>query len=416
MSVPAVNRHPRVALFPDSFHEVNGAALTCRQLEAYAARQNRDFMTVRCGPREFFQRTGHAWRLQLQRGRLALPIDRDLHFDPLLFIRRREVVDGVRAFAPDLIHITSPGDVGILGAWTAHALGVPLIASWHTNVHEFASRRLGRMLSLLPGVGRLQNATERFVLQRVLWFFARAYLALAPNPELVNMISARSGKPAFLMTRGVDTSLFSPGRRNRQDGPFTLGFVGRLNPEKNVRFLATLEKALLAAGAPPFRFSIVGGGSEAEWLQANLCQAHFPGVLTGEPLARAFANMDLFVFPSQTDTFGNVVREALASGVPAVVTNEGGPKYLIEPGVNGFVADTEEAFVKAVLDVMNDPALHRRMREAAPEGAAHNSWDRVFESEVYAAYRFCVAMKEEAGVRCDGCLRPRALDAPASES
>ena len=153
-----MNRHARVAFFPDSFHEVNGAALTCRQLEAYAARQNRDFMTVRCGPREFFQRTGHSWRLQLRRGRLAIPIDRDLHFDPLLFFRRQEVVDGVRVFAPDLIHITSPGDVGILGAWTAHALGVPLIASWHTNLHEFAGRRLRRMLSLLPGVGYLQNA------------------------------------------------------------------------------------------------------------------------------------------------------------------------------------------------------------------------------------------------------------------
>jgi phosphatidylinositol alpha 1,6-mannosyltransferase len=416
MNAQAVNRHARVAFFPDSFHEVNGAALTCRQLEAYAARQNRDFMTVRCGPREFFQHNGHSWRLQLQRGRLAVPIDRDLYFDPLLFFRRREVLDGVRSFAPDLIHITSPGDVGILGAWTAHVLGVPLIASWHTNLHEFAGRRLRRMFSFLPGIGGLQSVTERFVLKRVLWFFALANVALAPNPELVNMIAARSGKPAFLMTRGVDTSLFSPNRRNRQDGPFTLGFVGRLNPEKNVRFLAALEKALLAAGAPPFRFLIVGGGSEMEWLQANLKQAHFPGVLTGEPLARAFANMDLFVFPSQTDTFGNVVREALASGVPAVVTNEGGPKFLIEPGVNGFVADTEEGFVNAVLNVMNDAALHRRMRDAAPDGAAHNSWDRVFESEVYAAYRFCLAMKTESAAKCDGCMKSVTLDAPPSKS
>jgi glycosyltransferase involved in cell wall biosynthesis len=416
MNAPAPNRYARVAFFPDSFHEVNGAALTCRQLEAYAARQNRDFMTVRCGPREFFQSTGHSWRLQLQRGRLAVPVDRDLSFDPLLMLRRKEVLEGVRAFAPDLIHITSPGDVGILGAWTAHVLGVPLIASWHTNLHEFAGRRLRRTLSLLPGIAHLQSATERFVLQRVLWFFARANVALAPNPELVNMIAARSGKPAFLMTRGVDASLFSPTRRNRQDGPFTLGFVGRLNPEKNVRFLATLEKALVAAGAPPFRFSIVGGGSEAAWLQANMRNAQFPGVLTGEPLARAFANMDLFVFPSQTDTFGNVVREALASGVPAVVRREGGPKFLVEPGVTGFVAETDEAFVQAVLAVMNDAALHRRMCEAAPDGAIHNSWDRVFESEVYAAYRFCLAMKKEAGDRCDQCLKSVTLDAPASES
>jgi phosphatidylinositol alpha 1,6-mannosyltransferase len=395
MSEPAAKGYPRVAFFPDSFHEVNGAALTCRQLEAYAERQRRDFMTVRCGPREFFQRNGHTWRFQMRRGPMAVPVDRDLSFDPFLFFRRKEVVENVKAFAPDLIHITSPGDVGILGAWTAHALRVPLIASWHTNVHEFAGRRLRRTLSFFPGVGVLQSAVENFVLNRVLWFFARADLALAPNPELVNMIAARSGKPAFLMTRGVDRSLFSPTRRNRREGAFTLGFVGRLNPEKNVRFLATLEKALLKAGAPPFRFSIVGGGSEMEWLQANMRNAHFSGVLTGEPLARAFANMDLFVFPSHTDTFGNVVREAMASGVPAVVTNTGGPKYLIEPGVTGYIAEDEKAFVDAVLRIMNDPALHRRMCEAASADAAHNSWDHVFESEVYAAYRFRFAMKRE---------------------
>ena len=394
MSMGAGDRYPRVAFFPDSFHEVNGAALTCRQLEAFAERSNRPFMTVRCGPREFFQHNGNSWRLQFRRGRLALPIDRDLSFDPLLFLRRREALDAVGRFAPDLIHITSPGDVGILGAWIAHALRVPLVASWHTNLHEFAARRLQRVLSFVPGIGMVQRAMERFILNRVLWFFARADVALAPNPELVNLIAARSKKPAFLMTRGVDTSLFTPTRRNRQDGPFTLGFVGRLNPEKNVRFLKTLETALLAEGVPPFRFVIVGGGSEAEWLQANMRHAHFPGVLSGEPLARAYANMDLFVFPSRTDTFGNVVREALASGVPAVVTNDGGPKYLVEPGVTGAIAESDQALIDAVLAVMRDPAAHRRMRLAAPEGASENSWERVFESEVYMAYRFCHALKE----------------------
>jgi glycosyltransferase involved in cell wall biosynthesis len=408
----SVERRPRVAFFPDSFHEVNGAALTCRQLEAFAERQGRDFMTVRCGPREFFQRTGHAWRLQMRRGKLAFPIDRDLHFDPLLILRRKEVLEHVRAFAPDLIHITSPGDVGILGAWIAHVLKVPLVASWHTNLHEFAGRRLRRTFSLLPGVGALQSHVERFVLRRVLWFFSRAEVSLAPNPELVQMIAARSQRPSFLMTRGVDTTLFTQSRRNRQGGPFTLGFVGRLNPEKNVRFLATLEKALLAAGAPPFRFMIVGGGSETGWLQANLENAQFTGILSGEALGRAYANMDLFVFPSQTDTFGNVVREALASGVPAVVTNSGGPKFLVEHGVTGFVAESDQAFIDAVLTVMNDPALHQRLRAAAPEAAVHNSWDRVFESEVYAAYRFCVDIREERAAGQTSAGRPSAEGRP----
>src|SRR5260370_38854670 len=135
------------------------------------------------------------------------------------------------------------------------------------------------------------------------------------------------------MQRGVETDLFSPAKRDRTGGPFTLGFVGRLQIEKNVRFLATIEKALQKAGQTDYRFLIVGDGSEREWLMANLRQADFPGVLTGEALARAYANMDLFVFPSYTDTFGNVILEAKPSGVPAGGTAGGGPKFRGESGV-----------------------------------------------------------------------------------
>lgn len=105
---------------------------------------------------------------------------------------------------------------------------------------------------------------------------------------------------------------------------FTLGFVGRLTVEKNVRLLVELEKALLGLGCKNFRFLIVGQGVLEPWLRENLRHGTFAGVLKGDALARAYAKMDVFTFPSRTDTFGNVVLEALASGVPAVVTNEGG--------------------------------------------------------------------------------------------
>ena len=107
--------------------------------------------------------------------------------------------------------------------------------------------------------------------------------------------------------------------------------------EKNVRFLAEL-RGLVAAGSPDFRLVVVGSGSEAGCLRANLRKATLTGILRGEELARAYADMDVFAFPSETDTFGNVVLEALSSGVPAVVTTAGGPKFLVESGVTGFVA------------------------------------------------------------------------------
>ena len=114
-----------------------------------------------------------------------------------------------------------------------------------------------------------------------------------------------------------------------ENAPFTLGFVGRLSIEKNVHQLAVIHDELLAQGITNFRFLIIGHGQEGVWMQERMTHASFPGVLHGEALSQAYASMDLFVFPSHTDTFGNVVLEALASGVPAIVTPDGGPRYIV---------------------------------------------------------------------------------------
>src|SRR5262249_99115 len=148
----------------------------------------------------------------------------------------------------------------------------------------------------------------------------------APNPELVEMLAARTNKPSFLMQRGVDWELFSPTRRTANDRVFRIGFVGRLSPEKNVRLLVKLEQALDELGFVNYQILVVGDGKERQWLELNLRRGKFPGVLRNEVLAEAYADMDVFVFPSNTDSFGNVVLEALASGVPPVVMGGGGPK------------------------------------------------------------------------------------------
>ena len=197
-----------------------------------------------------------------------------------------------------------------------------------------------------------------------------------------------TGCPTYLMKRGVNTRLFSPARRNSLPGTFRIGYVGRLTAEKNIRFLAELGHALEILGRREFEIIIVGEGREEPWLRRNVPHAVFTGVLRGERLAEVYANLDVFVFPSRTDTFGNVVLEALASGVPTVVTNVGGPKFLIEPGMTGFVAASDWDFITAVNEIMADSALHRRMRTAAREYALAQSWDVVFE-QVFRAYESC---------------------------
>ncbi len=158
------------------------------------------------------------------------------------------------------------------------------------------------------------------------------------------MIEKGAGKACYPMHRGVDTDLFNPRRRDRGDDTFVIGYVGRLTVEKNIRELVELERRLIQEGLSNFRFLIVGQGAEESWLRANMKKADFTGVLRGEELARAYANMDIFAFPSRTDTYGNVVLEALASGVPAVVTDSGGPRFIVRDGETGFVARDPQEF------------------------------------------------------------------------
>jgi glycosyltransferase involved in cell wall biosynthesis len=187
------------------------------------------------------------------------------------------------------------------------------------------------------------------------------------------------------MQRGVDTELFAPGRRTRgEDGTFVLGYVGRLSIEKNVELLVRIERELLAMGIEGVRFSIIGHGDEEAMLRRELKAAHFAGVLRAEALAAGYADMDVLVFPSHTDTFGNVVLEALASGVPAVVSPDGGPKFIVREGETGFVVP-DAGFSGAVALLAGNGALLMRMRAAAREYAVGCSWDAVFD-RVYAAY------------------------------
>ncbi len=380
----------RVAFFTDCFHEVNGVALTSRQLHAYALRQELPFFSVHAGPETRVFQQGSATVCELKRSRWSWTVDSDLSFDPLFQRHWQRAREALEAFQPDVIHTTSLGDCSIMGAAMAHELRLPLVISWHTNLHEFGACRLLHALRFVAPEyqKRIKGFLEPELLRSIMHFYRIGRVLLAPNPELVSLLESRTGKRAYLMQRGVDTDLFSPARRNRQNDPFVMGYVGRLSVEKNVRFLAEIEQALLAAGERNFRFVIVGQGSELDWLRANLQQAEFPGVLRGEALANAYANFDLFVFPSHTDTFGNVVLESLASGVPVLATNSGGPRFLVQHGVTGFVAWQPEDFARRARVLMNDRPLRDTMSRAAREYALAMTWDRVFE-RVYRSYRSC---------------------------
>jgi glycosyltransferase involved in cell wall biosynthesis len=383
---------PRVAYFPDTFYEINGVAHTSRHFQDFAQRRGLPFFCLHPGKRESGireQQQGELTTLEIPRGSaLSFRLEKDLTFDPAFVRHKNFLAERLRVFRPDIIHITGPSEPGILGAWLAKNLNVPLVASWHTNLHEYAAQRATWLLRMLPRskIPAAKTRIEHATLLACARFYRLAEALFAPNIDLCRLLEQFTGRHCALMPRGVDTLAFSPEHRDRGDTlePFVLGFCGRLSIEKNVFLLARIRTELLARGITNFRFLIVGHGKEESWLRQNLPNAEFTGVLRGHDLARAYANMDLFVFPSHTDTFGNVVLEALASGVPAVVTPDGGPRYIVREGETGSIA-TDDQFSAAIATLIRDPELHSRMRLAARIYAQSASWDSVFEG-VYNTY------------------------------
>ena len=377
----------RVAFFPCVYHEVDGVAQTSRHFEAYARREEMPFLMAHAGPQDEVTTAGPFTRVELRRGPVKFPLDRAHDYD-LLFLRHyRKLEPLLRDFRPDVVQITGPSDVGTLGAYVAYKMKIPLAATWQTNIHQFARRRMAAAVSFLPDAvaEKIADVTERLSFRAAARFYKIPRLLFAPNPEMIRVLEKATGKPCFLMSHAVDTAVFSPEFRERKGGQFRIGYVGRLTAEKSVRVLARLEQALLERGLQNFRFVVVGEGAEREWLQKNMQQVEFTGVLRGTELSRTFADFDLLAFPSETDTFGLVVLEAFASGVPAVVTDRGGPQFTVRHGSSGYVARGFEEFVSYTAKLMEQPKIHSAMCVAARQQALETSWDRIFEG-MYEAY------------------------------
>ncbi len=398
---------PRVAYFPDSFHEVNGVAHTSRHFEAFARRKNLPFLCIRAGDRsenggQAFVEDGNVWTLELPRGIFSFALEKDLRFDPA-FPRHIPIIGEVLdRFQPDLIHITGPSEVGMLGAGLAYHRDLPLAASWHTNVHEYLARRSDWLLRLLPE--RHSQSTGKKIQDLTLAAAARFYsiakVLFAPNIELCELLESSTGRPCFLMPRGVDTQLFTPAKRptTKPDTPFILGFVGRLSVEKNITHLATIHDELLARGYTNFRFLIIGHGAEEQWLRERMSHAEFPR----RPAWRSPSHRPT---PAWTCSSSHRTRTPSAMSFwkpwPAAFLPssppDGGPRYIVRDSDDAQATGRivpDEGFTAAIAGVIADPARHLAMREAARAHALTASWDAVFEG-VYAGYQGILPVHRE---------------------
>lgn len=283
----------------------------------------------------------------------------------------------------DVVHLTTPGPVGLAAMWVASRLRLPMVGSFHTHLAEYTARLSGSRQA-----GLLMQEYLR-------WPYGKCRQILAPSEATRDVLVASRMDPTKIRVwrRGVSTVRFDPAKRSvhlrRQwevsDRCPAILYVGRVSREKGLGDLVAVRRALEARNVA-HRFVFVGDGPMRKELEAGFPAAAFTGTLGPEQVAEAMASSDLFVFPSRTDTAGNVVLEAQASGLPVLVTDEGGPQENMIDGQTGVTCPSTRDLCRQVLELCVRVERRRSMGAAAREYALGRQWDAAL-APLYQAYR-----------------------------
>lgn len=283
------------------------------------------------------------------------------------------VRDRLAEWGPDLVHVVSPTPMGYRAQRLAQGLGIPCVASFHTHFVSYF-----RYYGITPFEGLGWALLRRF--------YRDCRRVYAPSPSIVAELRQRGIEGVRLWSRGIDLEGFSPERADPSirgllgidEGTPVLLMVSRLVKEKDLLDLVQVDRVLRRRGVT-FKFVLVGDGPLRNRLEADLPEAFFAGHQSGEELARWYASADVFVFPSTTETLGNVVLEAAASGLPAVVVDRGGPQDIVRDGETGFIARANdiEDIAGHLERLLSDPDLRRRMGIAARSSADSRDWDEI---------------------------------------
>lgn len=299
----------------------------------------------------------------------------------------------LRDFEPDVVHLASPFALGWRAALAATALDLPVVAVYQTDVPTYAGRY---------GVRGVENVLWK----RVRDLHGRADLTLAPSTATMRTLESRGVERLRLWRRGIDTTRFSPARRDEAwrrtlapGGERLVGYVGRLAPEKQVHDLVALRDE------PGTRIVVVGDGPERTRLERLLPGAHFTGMLHGEELATAVAGLDVLVSTSETETFCQVVQEGLASGVPVVASGIGGPVDLVDHSRTGWLyrpGDLDDLAAR-VRDLVGDESKRAAFGRAARRSVEGRSWQALC-SELVGHYATAIEQHRGTGPQDIGRL------------
>jgi glycosyltransferase involved in cell wall biosynthesis len=364
-------RTANVAHFTDTFHEVNGVALTLQQQVRLAVKNGYRYTLITCDDQPHAAEKGVRHFAPISTYSLPEYEQQKLFYPPVL-----EMLDYCHQQKFTHIHSATPGPIGLAALLTARLLQLPISGTYHTAIPQY--------VQILTGSDFMAELAWKFVL----WYYDQMDQIYAPSQSTKDELVAKglAADKIEVYPRGIDTDRFHPRQRNGfykkwpcDEKAVKLLYVGRVSKEKNLHLLLDAYRRLAACGLPTL-LVIVGEGPYLDEMRraADDLPCLFTGRLEGDNLAQAYASSDIFVFPSTTDTFGNVVLEAQASGLPAIVTDQGGPSENVTPGKTGLVVKGESA--GALFNAMQTLVLNADQR-AAMGNAAHAAMaDRSFEA------------------------------------
>ena len=364
-------RSLRIAVVTETYPpEVNGVAMTVGRLVEGLLRQGHTIQLVR--PRQHdADRPGaaHGYEEILRHG-VAIP-----RYDGLRMglPAKAALVRRWSRQRPDVVQIVTEGPLGWSALGAARKLGLPVVSDFHTNFHSYSSHY---------GVGWLKRPISAYLRR----FHNRTDATFVPTARMRQDLAAEGYRNLAVVARGVDTRLFNPGRRSQAlrrgwgagEDDLVVLHVGRLAPEKNLALLLR-GFAAVADAVPGARLVVVGDGPALAQLRRAHPQHVYAGMRTGEDLAAHYASGDLFLFPSLTETFGNVTLEAMASGLPVVAYDYAAASEVIRDGENGLSArfDDEAAFLAACRRAAADLSLRQSLGRAARQSVERFDWDHI---------------------------------------
>lgn len=359
--------------FTDTFYEVNGVAYTLQQQIKIALKNEKRLMIITCDPED---RTGIKGVQNFKPiGVYQMPeySEQKIFYPPFL-----EMLEYCYTQNFSCIHSATPGPVGLAALAISRLMNIPIYGTYHTAFPQYAQ--------YLTGDKAIEDLTWKYTL----WYYSQMDFIYVPSQSTGDELIEKgiSRDKIKLFPRGINIERFHPGKRNgifkdryKIDDAMKLLYVGRVSKEKNLPFLVDTFKKLYQTNSD-VHLVVVGDGPYLSEMKTALkgFPCTFTGYQSGETLAALYASSDIFIFPSTTDTFGNVVLEAQASGIPVVVTDQGGPKENIIPGETGFIvkANDEHALLKTLKQLIDNKPFVKKMGEAGRKYMETRSFETAF--------------------------------------